>query len=265
MRRMKIKYQEINIMEEITPIKYKSGGRLGDFINQLSVINENYIKTGRKGVLYIGYTGDSFTNKIIGTYKDTYNIIKSQPYICDYKIHKNQPCDYDLSVWRNDMDNGNLKEIFSRVYNVEWGKNNWLYLPENERSIKYKEKLKEIVLINTTERRFNSELNYQELYNKYKDKLVFISSIKEDYDFFIKKTGINIKLYKPKSFEDLCMSINYCLMFVGGLSMPLTVAYSLHKNLLIACNKNGRTGAEIHNSNFNELWENAEYLEEKMP
>ena len=62
-------------MEEILPIKYTSGGRLGDFINQLSVINENYIKTGRKGVLYIGYTGDSFSNKVIGTYKDTYNII----------------------------------------------------------------------------------------------------------------------------------------------------------------------------------------------
>jgi hypothetical protein len=42
-------------MEEITPIKYTSGGRLGDFMNQLSVINENYIKSGRKGMLYIGY------------------------------------------------------------------------------------------------------------------------------------------------------------------------------------------------------------------
>lgn len=247
-------------MEEILPIKYTSGGRLGDFINQLSVINENYIKTGRKGVLYIGYTGDSFSNKVIGTYKDTYNIIKAQPYIYDYKVDNNEVCDYDLSVWRNDMFNGNLKEIFSRVYNVEWGKNKWLYLPENE---KYKEKFKEIVLINTTKRRFDIELNYKELYNTYKDKLVFISSEKEDYNYFVKITGIKIKLYEPKSFEDLCMSINNCLMFVGGLSMPLTIAYSLNKKLLIACKKNGLTLDEKHNSNFNELWENTKYLRKK--
>ena len=252
---------EEEVQSDKLPIKYTSGGRLGDFINQLSVINENYIKTGRKGMLYIGYTGDSFSNKLMGTYKDTYDVIKSQPYIYDYKIHKKEPYDYDLSFWRNDTENGNLKEIFNRVYDVEWGKNKWLYLPENE---KYKEKFKETVLINTTKRRFNDELDYQKLYDIYKDKLVFISSENKDYDYFVKKTGININLYKPKSFEDLCMSINYCLMFVGGLSMPLTIAYSLHKNLLIACNKNGLTGAEKHNLNFNELWENAEYLEEKI-
>ena len=247
-------------MEEVIPIKYTSGGRLGDFINQLSVINENYIKTGRKGILYIGYTGDSFSNKIIGTYKDTYDIIKSQPYIYDYKIHKNEICDYDLSVWRNDMVNGNLKEIFSRVYNVEWGKNKWLYLPENE---EYKEKFKDIVLVNTKKLRFRGELNYEELYNIYKDKLVFISSEDEDYNYFVKTTGINIKLYKPKSFEDLCMSINSCFMFVGGLSMPLTIAYSLHKKLLIACDENGLMLDEKHNSKLNELWENIKYLRKK--
>ena len=42
--------------------------------------------------------------------------------------------------------------------------------------------------------------------------------------------------------------------------MPLTIAYSLHKNLTIACNKNGKSLEEKHNSKFNELWENAKYL-----
>ena len=35
------------------PIVYKGSGLIGDFITQLSVIAENYYKTGRKGVLYI--------------------------------------------------------------------------------------------------------------------------------------------------------------------------------------------------------------------
>jgi hypothetical protein len=243
--------------EELSPIKYTSGGRLGDFVNQLSVINENYIKTGRKGILYIGFTGDSFSNKIKGTYLDTYKIIKSQPYIYDYKIHSGEYCDCDLSLWRNYLNMGNLKDIFSKTYNVEWGKNKWLYLEKNQ---EYKEKWKDIVLINTTKRRFKGELNYQELYDIYKDKMVFISSVNEDYEYFVKTTGINIENYKPFSFEDLCLCIDNCYMFVGGLSMPLTIGYSLHKNLLIACNNEGLTLEEKHNSKFNELWENTKYL-----
>ena len=41
------------------PILYVSGGLLGDFINQLSVINEKYLETGRKGILYIAPHGDN--------------------------------------------------------------------------------------------------------------------------------------------------------------------------------------------------------------
>jgi len=38
---------------DTSPIIYKASGLLGDFILQLSVIAENYYKTGRKGILYI--------------------------------------------------------------------------------------------------------------------------------------------------------------------------------------------------------------------
>ena len=59
-----------------TPIIYISGGLLGDFIHQLSVINENYIKLGRKGILYIANNigGDNFTFGLQQTFDDTYNI-----------------------------------------------------------------------------------------------------------------------------------------------------------------------------------------------
>ena len=39
---------------------YISGGLLGDFFHQLSIINENYIKTNKKGILYIADIGDTF-------------------------------------------------------------------------------------------------------------------------------------------------------------------------------------------------------------
>lgn len=241
------------------PIKYTSGGRLGDFINQLSVINEKYLKTGRKGILYIGFTGDKFSNKIQGTYTDTYEIIKSQPYIEDYKIHKGEKYDIDLSRWRNDMTSGNLYNIFSRTYNIEWGKTKWLFLDEDKY---YDEKWKDIVLINTTKRRFKN-LDYDSLYEKYNDNLIFISYIENDYSYFLNKTNLKIQNYIPISFEDLCIAINSCKLFVGGLSMPLTIAYALKKELVIASPKNPSSLEETHNSGYDSLWKNATYLKIK--
>ena len=60
-----------------TPIIYISGGLLGDFIHQLSVINEKYLETGRKGVLYISTSvGDGFRFGIGRAYSDTLKTIK---------------------------------------------------------------------------------------------------------------------------------------------------------------------------------------------
>ena len=53
-------------------ISYLSGGLLGDFIFQLSVILENYIATGKKGILYISNKGEEFRFGLENTYIDTY-------------------------------------------------------------------------------------------------------------------------------------------------------------------------------------------------
>jgi hypothetical protein len=48
-----------------------------------------------------------------------------------------------------------------------------------------------------------------------------------DYAFFVEKTGIIIPtVYTPPSFDALCVAINSCKLFVGALSMPLTIAHA---------------------------------------
>ena len=77
-------------------ISYLSGGLLGDFIFQLSVINENYIDSGKKGILYLSNKGEAFRNNIEDTFKDIYNIIKNQEYILDFKIFNNESTPTDV-------------------------------------------------------------------------------------------------------------------------------------------------------------------------
>lgn len=244
-------------MDNKKTIKYVSGGKLGDFINQLSVINEKYLETGIKGTLYIGYTGDIFTNKIKGTYEDTYEIIKEQPYIENYTIHNGEKYDVDLSEWRKNIKSSNFHNIFSEKYNVDWGKNKWLLLENKEKY--YNDKWCNVVFLNTTKNRFK-KLDYQCLYDKYGDNLVFISSIRNDYEYFTKITGIQIKYYSPLSFLDLCVAINSCKLFVGGLSMPLTIAFALKKEIVIACPNNNKHFDHALNCGYDKLWENIKYL-----
>ena len=48
---------DIKHIFEFEPIKYINGGMFGDFIHGLSVINEHFYNTGRKGLLYIADGG----------------------------------------------------------------------------------------------------------------------------------------------------------------------------------------------------------------
>jgi ADP-heptose:LPS heptosyltransferase len=59
------------------------------------------------------------------------------------------------------------------------------------------------------------------------ENIVFLGMEETDYAFFQQKTGISIpNVFKPQSFEELCIAINSCKLFVGALSMPLTIAHA---------------------------------------
>jgi hypothetical protein len=233
----------INIMEficiddrtkyEFPPITYASGGLLGDFIHQLSVIHQKYLQTGRKGILYIANTGDPFRKGIVQTYNDTYDIIIGQSYIKDYKMHNGEQFDINLSSWRADpmLFRCNWNELYKKVYNVDWGTKPWLklkeVLPEWENKI----------IINTSKFRFPEQINFNELITKYGvDNIIYIGFAEKEYNWFIMQTGINtIKFYKLTTLVEMCNIINSCKLMVGSLSAPMAFAHAMHKESIISC------------------------------
>jgi hypothetical protein len=215
--------------EEYNIIRYLSGGKLGDFIHQLSIINENYLKTGKKGILYITdlqSAGDKFTFGLERAYNDTKEFIKSQPYIHDYKLHKGEPYDINLSSWRNNplIFKTNWYNLFKAEYGVEWGTHPWLY------AIK-KPEFNNIILFNCVMARFPENINFTRLFDEYgKDNIIFITQTTSEYRQFIDKTGIELQVYIASSIEDFIDTVNSCKLFIGTQSSPLTYAYGLHKN-----------------------------------
>jgi len=139
-------------------IIYISGGKLGDFIFQLAVIHANYIKTGKKGILYIGDIGDKFFKSINDTYNDTKDFILKQEYIEDYKIYNREEYNINLSSWRDIVfqNNYNWIELFKRKFNILFGLVKWINIEIND-------KLKNIILISHSLQRENTNINLKEV------------------------------------------------------------------------------------------------------
>lgn len=217
---------------EINSISYLSGGLLGDFIFQLSVIMEKYIETGKKGILYISNKGDGFRFGLENTYNDTYDIIKNLDYIEDYLIYNNENIniDIDLTLWREnkEVDYKNWYVKYSNTYNIEWGKHKWLTCP-----CLNNEKWKNRVIINTTNYRWPCHIDFEKIYTIFKKELIFVSSDINQYNIFKEKTGIELEFCLIKDFNDLCISINSCKLFIGSQSAPLHIAFAFKKDVII--------------------------------
>jgi hypothetical protein len=235
---------------EFDTIKYVCGGLLGDFINSLSVPLEYFKLNGRRATIYLahGFDSDHFRYGLEKAYSDLFNTISSQFYIKEFKIYSGEIFDVNLNLWRksNKLLKENLYQVYKSTYNIDWGKDKWL-------NVRYDEKWEDKTVVNTTAFRFPDNVDFHELYNKYSDKMIFVSDQKSEYSFFIEKTGINIEYYNPSSFEELSVIINSCQLFIGSLSSPLTIAFALHKKLIIGlnhsnqdriCDSTGMTGLE---------------------
>ena len=211
-------------------ISYIAGGLFGDFFNQLSVIKENYISTGKRGILYIANIGDSFKFGLENTYEKTYELIMNQDYIKDYKLYNGEHCDINLSEWRNNwlLYSHNWYIIFRDTYKIEWGRHKWIDAPKLDT---WADK----VIINEPAYRV-SKINYHKLYDKYKGKLVFVafkSTNYTDYDTFIQKTGLNVQYYSPENVVDLATILNSCALFVGIPSGMMAIAFAVQANILL--------------------------------
>jgi len=227
--------KDLKDIYKFKPIKYICGGLLGDFLNSLSVINENFYKSGRPGILYISDSADMFTFGTKKAYEDLYNIVISQNYICEFKIYNNESYDINLNIWRdfikiptyNYTQFYNWKNIFSFTFDIEWAKHKWI------NNIYYDELWSNKTVINMTMKRpINNitELNKIILNN---DNIFFITFNEKEYDYFIEKYNSNknlVKIHLLKSFDELCVIINSCKDAYLGVSSFAVVANALHKN-----------------------------------
>ena len=241
--------QERNIFS-FDPLTYIVGGVLGDFIQSLSVVCENFYNTGKKGIILISNRGDTFRHGLESTYNDTYETIINQKYVHDYKIFADEKYDIDLVAWRYTeyLRHNNWHYNYSTLYNIDWGKHKWI-------EVKHDQKWSNKVLINTTWYRW-PHLDFGLLYSKYKDDLVFISYNKTEYDCFCERTGLQIEYCNIPDFREICCAISSCKLFVGSLSAPLSIAHSVHVNRI--CGLHGGYD-DPFNYNLDKIWNNISY------
>ena len=207
------------------PITYLAGGLLGDFINQLSVIQEVYKLTGRKGFLYVSNRGDAFRFGLEQLHKDTKDIIKAQEYIFEYKIHTGQVYDVDLTKWRESplLYQKSWPEIFQSTYNIPWGKHKWL-------TYKTDPNFQDKIVICYSARRENKQINYNELFKQFPaDKVIFVAMNIEEYAFFSELSGTNLPLHICPTLESLITIINSCALLISNLSAPIHFSLAFHK------------------------------------
>jgi len=133
---------------------------------------------------------------------------------------------------------------------VEWGKHVWLDVEPDE-------KWKDIVLINTVHYRWPINIDFNLLYQLYSDSILFIGSDLNEYYYFLNDTKLNIKMYQCTSFTELCVAIKSCKLYSGSLSMPLTIAHSVHKERV--CGICNLMGDSIHNIGLDGIWTNIRY------
>jgi len=210
---------------EFKPIVYISGGLLGDFVHQLSIINEKFLLTGRKGILYVANIGDAFRLGLSRTYEDMIPVVSKQIYIKKYAIYNNEIYDVNLSDWRNSklLYKTSWDNIFLNTYNVKWGVHKWINVPVDD-------KWKDTILVSTNSYRPTYNIDYKQLFKNYGKNVKFLMLDANEYNWFKCNFNIDhIDAYSPLSIYDLCIAINSCKLFIGNFSSPLAFAYAMHK------------------------------------
>jgi hypothetical protein len=208
-------------------IRYTSGGRLGDFIHQLSIVYEKYLQTGRKGIVYLSeqHGSDVFTFGVQKTFQDIYPIVSTLPYIERVEIYTDQVYDYNLSSWRStpDLYSKSWQQIFSSTYDVPWATHAWLTSP-------IRSDLADVTLITTSPTRWNNDIDWKRFIASLPGRVFFLRVSHSDYDHFQRYSGIELPYIDAPTFTELVIAIHSCQKFVGTLSMPLAVADALKKD-----------------------------------
>ena len=239
---------EENAIYEFPPINYEAGGKLGDFILSLSVVAENFWKSGRKGTIFLSNKGDIFRYPLEKVLNDTQTVINYQEYVHSYRIHNGEDCDIDLTLWRNSplINKGSWYDIYKSTYGVEWGKHPWIKVGVDPR-------FQGIIFVHSSTTRLNTTFDFKSAIASHpNNKFIFISNDDDEYSEFVKRTNCpEIPFYKVNTFMELSTAIYNCGLFLGNLSMPNALADSMHKNRY--CMLSGWTD-DRHNINMEHIW-----------
>jgi hypothetical protein len=213
-----------NTVQDIQPITYASGGRLGDTIHQLSIVSEKYLLTGKKGIVYLSSSvGDPFDRSVERTYEDIREVISAQPYIQSLKVHKGEPYDVDLSIWRNFVKytpETTWRTIYEEAFQQPWNTCPWISV---EPDLRYKN----TTFLSIGPRRYNSTIDFRALICKL-DNPVFLTCSRSEYETFVARSGVTMPCVLISSFTDIARAIKGCKLFVGSMSMPLTLADAMY-------------------------------------
>jgi hypothetical protein len=241
---------------DTSPIVYKASGMLGDFILQLSVIAENYYKTGRKGILYIS-NEEPFRFGLQRAYEDTLQVVKEQIYIDEYKIWNNEPYNIDLSSWRHSplLYKENWRDIFESTYNINWGMHPWIDIPKIDKWTN------NVIISAPSYRKMKFNVNCVEISKEYGKDLIFVSFNKNDHISFEEHTGVKTIYYSPSSLYEFIQIVLSCKLFIGELSAPLTFAFACHTPSIVPnIDMNVIGGGNYkHNYNLNTIWKHIFY------
>lgn len=214
-------------------INYVSCGRLGDFIDELSIVKELFLKTGKKGNVYMVHS-IHWSQSLESTFKYIKDIIHDQDYINDIQIYNNEHIDVDLSLWRRYicfrdgigyLESDTVPNIISSLYNIRWASHIWMEIDNVD------PKWSTTTFINATDYRpILCDVPAKDVY--------FIGIVDEHYEHFKKTNNIDIPLYKPKNFRDLCICLKSCKTLICGLSMYCSLARALGTDCKIAKHTN---------------------------
>lgn len=230
---------QIDSIERQTPppLRYSAGGRLGDFVHQLSVVLEMYLRTGSKGALYVGETnvgGDPFSRGLAATIADMSPYLLTLPYIHSVEVYTGQPVDIALSKWRQTpgLFSKSWHQIYGDTYGVPWGAHPWFTAARTP-------DLADVVLVNTSPMRWTDEVNWSVLLAKYPGTPMFLQTSPSDYQHFCERTGLRLPVVDGSSFSNIVSAVQSCRIFIGTLSMPLAVADALKKDRVAVTQRGG--------------------------
>jgi len=212
-------------MEDNT-INFVMGGKLGDFFQLLFAVKNICEKENKKANLYIYDRGWEYG--IDTAFGEISEIVLEQSYIKKFeKFEDNKGLLIDNYIDLHDFNSSPYifrncwSEISALNFNFKISDYKWISY-ENKSEI-FKNKL----LINRrfNPLNFNEDFPYEEIIEKFKDNVVFISNRDEDYQNFPHKMLCDF--YKPKTIANYFCAINSCQIFVGNLSAPSSLANSI--------------------------------------